>query len=50
MMKTNLTNQSVVVIGGTSGWSFSIARKAATLGVSVTVGSRSAEKVAATAQ
>jgi len=50
MMKTNLTNQSVVAIGGRSGWSFSIARKAATLGASVTVSSRSAEKVAATAQ
>jgi NAD(P)-dependent dehydrogenase (short-subunit alcohol dehydrogenase family) len=48
-MKSELTNQSVVVVGGTSGMGLAIARLAASRGAYVTVASRSPEKVAAAA-
>jgi NAD(P)-dependent dehydrogenase (short-subunit alcohol dehydrogenase family) len=45
-MKTPLNNQTIVVIGGTSGMGLSIAKLAIESGASVIVASRSAEKVA----
>ena len=48
-MNSELTNQSVVVIGGTSGMGLAIARLAASRGAYVTVASRSPDKVAAAA-
>jgi NAD(P)-dependent dehydrogenase (short-subunit alcohol dehydrogenase family) len=48
-MNTELTNQSVIVVGGTSGMGLAIARLAKSRGASVTVASRSSDKVAAVA-
>ena len=48
-MNSELTNQSVVVVGGTSGMGLAIARLAASRGAYVTVASRSPDKVAAAA-
>jgi NAD(P)-dependent dehydrogenase (short-subunit alcohol dehydrogenase family) len=48
-MNSELTNQSVIVIGGTSGMGLAVARLAKSLGASVTVASRSSDKVAAVA-
>src|SRR5262245_39112480 len=48
-MNSGLNNQSVVVVGGTSGMGFAIARLAASRGAYVTVASRSPGKVAAVA-
>lgn len=48
-MKPELENQSVIVVGGTSGMGLAVARLAAAAGAAVTVASRSPEKVAATA-
>jgi NAD(P)-dependent dehydrogenase (short-subunit alcohol dehydrogenase family) len=48
-MNTELSQQSVVVVGGTSGMGLAIARLAALRGAVVTVASRSPEKVAAAA-
>lgn len=48
-MDTELTNQSVIVVGGTSGMGLAIARLAISRGASVTVASRSRDKVAAAA-
>jgi NAD(P)-dependent dehydrogenase (short-subunit alcohol dehydrogenase family) len=48
-MNSELTNQSVIVVGGTSGMGLAIARLAKSRGASVTVASRSSDKVAAVA-
>jgi len=48
-MNSELKNQSVIVVGGTSGMGLAIARLAISRGASVTVASRSPEKVAAVA-
>jgi NAD(P)-dependent dehydrogenase (short-subunit alcohol dehydrogenase family) len=48
-MNSALNNQSVVVVGGTSGMGLAIARLAASRGAYVTIGSRSPDKVAAAA-
>jgi NAD(P)-dependent dehydrogenase (short-subunit alcohol dehydrogenase family) len=48
-MNSELMNESVVVVGGTSGMGLAIARLAASRGAYVTVGSRSPDKVAAEA-
>jgi NAD(P)-dependent dehydrogenase (short-subunit alcohol dehydrogenase family) len=48
-MNSELSNQSVIVVGGTSGMGLAIARLAISQGASVTVASRSPDKVAATA-
>ncbi|MFM9913501.1 MAG: SDR family oxidoreductase [Methylophilaceae bacterium] len=49
LMNSELTNQSVIVVGGTSGMGLAIARLAVSLGASVTVASRSPDKVASVA-
>ena len=48
-MNSELTNQSVIVVGGTSGMGLAIARLAISRGASVTVASRSPDKVAVVA-
>lgn len=48
-MNSDLTNQSVIVVGGTSGMGLAIARLVKSRGASVTVASRSSDKVAAVA-
>ncbi len=48
-MNSELTNQSVIVVGGTSGMGLAVARLAISRGASVTVASRSPDKVAAVA-
>ncbi len=49
-MNTMLADQTVVVIGGTSGMGLAIAALAVSNGAAVTIGSRSPEKVASTAK
>lgn len=49
-MQTKLDNQTVAVIGGTSGMGLSIAKLALELGATVIVGSRSSESVTRTSQ
>ncbi|BBP02366.1 short-chain dehydrogenase/reductase [Sulfuriferula nivalis] len=48
-MNAELTNQTVIVVGGTSGMGLAIARLAISRGASVTVASRSPDKVVAVA-
>lgn len=48
-MNSELANQSVIVVGGTSCMGLAIARLAKSRGASVTVASRSSDKVAAVA-
>jgi NAD(P)-dependent dehydrogenase (short-subunit alcohol dehydrogenase family) len=48
-MNSELTNQIVIVVGGTSGMGLAIARLTKSRGASVTVASRSSDKVAAVA-
>jgi len=46
-MNSELTNQTAIIIGGTSGMGLAIAHLAKTNGARVIVGSRSPDKVAA---
>ena len=50
IMDTKLKDQTIVIVGGTSGMGLSIARLSAAEGGSVIIGSRSPEKVASTAE